>query len=350
MKNDESKEQTEKAQEAREIGRRDFLMPRSAGAIAMGLLSSVGLTAAQAAQTARQSSAIGATGLEGGERGVFPGQTPATARISQGKKLKDLLARKGVVLAVLGVPDAAGAVKMEHAGCECAFIGTGLYFSRLGGVPDQGLVTATESIWVSKFLAEAVHYPLILDGDTGHGGPPAVKRLVRDCIRIGLAGLRIDDQEIEVKRSTGSGGIQVVSREMAIDRYKAAVEARNELDPNFVIEAQCYAREASNGGLDELLARIPLYENQAGVDWVQFTRPKTVDEIKSARAIAKKTFSAMKGDLPKQLSIKEHGDLGLNAAWLTGWPGMVQTQAMRAACAAFKAGGGVPYALKEMNG
>ncbi len=44
--------------------------------------------------------------------------------------------------------------------------------------------------------------PLILDGDTGHGGPPAVKRLVQECIKIGLAGLRIDDQEIEAKTST----------------------------------------------------------------------------------------------------------------------------------------------------
>ncbi len=137
-------------------------------------------------------------------------------------------------------------------------------------------------------------------------------------------------------------------REQAVERYKAAVEARKVLEPNFVIEAQCYAREATNGGMEELLARIPLYENAAGVDWVQFTRPKTVDEIKQARALAKKTFSAMRGDLPKQLSIKEHADLGLNAAWLTGWPGSVQTRAMREACARFKAEG-IGYALKKMN-
>jgi len=292
--------------------------------------------------------AIGETGVQGGERGVYPGQTPQTAHVSQGKKLRDLLARKGKVLAVLGVPDAAGAVKMEAAGCECAFIGTGLLFSRLGQLPDQGLVTMTESIWVSKYLAESVYMPLILDGDTGHGGPPAVKRLVQECIRIGLAGLRLDDQEIEAKTSTGSKGIVVVSREQAVARYKAAVEARNEMDPNFVIYAQCYAREATNGGMPELLARIPLYENAGGVDWVQFTRPKTVDEVKQARAVAKKSFSAMRGDLPKELTMKEHADLGLNAAWLTGWPGSVQTKAMREACARFKAEG-ISYALKRMN-
>jgi 2-methylisocitrate lyase-like PEP mutase family enzyme len=322
--------------------RRDLI--RLTGGAAFGVVGLGG-----GAAMAQQRGTIGETGTQGGERGIYPGQTPATARVSQGKKLRDLLARRGVVLPVLGVPDAAGAVKMEAAGCECAFIGTSLYFGRLGAVPDLGLVTATESLWVAKFLAESVHFPLILDGDTGHGGPPAVRHFVQECIRIGLAGVRIDDQEIEAKRSTGSNGIVVVPREQAIERYKAAVDARNEMDPNFVIEAQCYAREATNGGLDELLARIPLYENQGGVDWVQFTRPRSVEEIQRARAIAKKSFSAMRGDLPKQLTIKEHADLGLNAAWLTGWPGVVQTQAMRAACDAFKAGGGIEFALRQMN-
>ncbi len=333
------------SQEAMQNGmnRRDIM--RMAGAATLGLMGGGVLSA-----EAQQRGTIGETGMRGGERGVYPGQTPATAHVSMGKKLRDLLARKGVVLPVLGVPDAAGAVKMEEAGVEAAFIGTSLYFGRLGSVPDLGLVSYTESLWVAKFLAESVHFPLILDGDTGHGGPDAVKHFVKECIKIGLAGVRIDDQEIEAKRSTGSGGIEVVPREQAIGRYKAAIEARNEMDPNFVIEAQCYAREAVNGGLPELLARIPLYENQGGVDWVQFTRPKSVDEIKQARAVAKKTFSAMRGDLPKQLTIKEHADLGLNAAWLTGWPGQVQTAALRAECDRFKAGGGVEYALRKMNG
>jgi 2,3-dimethylmalate lyase len=336
------------------MDRREFFGSK-APAVALGALAGLVASACQVAETQtaqnqanKGQGTIGQTGTEGGMHGVYPNQTPQTARVSQGKKLRDLLARKGVVLAVLGVPDSIGATKMEAAGCECAFIGTGLLFRRMGAVPDTGLVTATESLWISKFLAESVYFPLILDGDTGHGGPPAVKRFVKDCIRIGLAGIRIDDQEIEAKRSTGSTGIVVVSRDHAIERYKAAVEARNEMDPNFVIEAQSYAREATNGGLDELLARIPLYENQAGVDWVQFTRPKSVDEIKRARAVAKKTFSAMRGDLPRQLSIKEHADLGLNAAWLTGWPGSVQTAAMKQACDRFKAEG-ISYALKRMN-
>ena len=46
----------------------------------------------------------------------------------------------------------------------------------------------------------------MMDGDTGHGGIMAVRRLIRDSIHAGLAGIRIDDQPIEGKRKTQNAG------------------------------------------------------------------------------------------------------------------------------------------------
>jgi 2-methylisocitrate lyase-like PEP mutase family enzyme len=240
-----------------------------------------------------------------------------------------LLARPGVVLAVLGTPDAGTAKIMEAAGVEAAFIGTGITGGRYTGLGDTGLISSTEALWIAKYIAGAVSFPLILDGDTGHGGPPSVRRLVQECIKIGLAGIRLDDQEIEAKRGTQSSGISVVERDHAVERYQAAVAARNELDPDFVIMAQCYARDAVNGSMDELLYRLPLYETEGGCDWVQFESPHSVDEVKQARAAVKGTFSAMRGKLPKTLTMEEHAELGLNAAWYTGWPSSVMYTAVR---------------------
>ncbi len=178
-------------------------------------------------------------------------------------------------------------------------------------------------------------YPLILDGDTGHGGPDMVKHLVQECIKVGLAGIRIDDQEIEKKRTTGNSGITVADREIAIARYRAAVEARNELEPAFVIEAQMYAREASNGGMQEALTRIPMYE-KAGVDWVNMTRAQSVDEMKKARAVAKKYFGGMNGPWAKGFTtVKQYGDIGLNSIWGQG-PGAESDKAIDQALAEFK--------------
>ena len=93
---------------------------------------------------------------------------------------------------------------------------------------------------------------------------------------------------------------------------------KNELDPDFVIMAQSYARDAANGGFDEFLRRIKAYEEQAKVDWVQFESPHSIEEIRQARAAVTGTFSAQKGKLPRILSLKEHLELGLNAAWYSG--------------------------------
>jgi len=160
---------------------------------------------------------------------------------------------------------------------------------------------------------------VILDGDTGHGGIMAVRRLVRECIEAGLAGVRIDDQPIEGKRRTQSAGVQIVPLEQAVARYRAAVDMRNEMDPSFVIMAQCYARDATNGGLDPCLERLRAYERDGGVDWVQLESPHSEDEIRRARAAVKGTFSFMRGKLPRYLSLEEHLALGVNVAWYPGF-------------------------------
>jgi 2-methylisocitrate lyase-like PEP mutase family enzyme len=110
-----------------------------------------------------------------------------------------------------------------------------------------------------------------------------------------------------------------VSLDQAIARYRAAVDMKNELDPAFVIMAQCYTRDAVTGGLDECVKRLHAYQEQGGVDWVQFESPHSVDEIKRARAAVKGTLSFMKGKMPRYLSAGEHLALGVNVAWYPGF-------------------------------
>ena len=69
-----------------------------------------------------------------------------------------------------------------------------------------------ECVQVAGWIAQSVKFPVIMDGDTGHGGIMAVRRMVRECIRAGIAGVRIDDQPIEGKRRTQSAGVTVVPR------------------------------------------------------------------------------------------------------------------------------------------
>jgi 2-methylisocitrate lyase-like PEP mutase family enzyme/predicted TIM-barrel fold metal-dependent hydrolase len=239
------------------------------------------------------------------------------------RRLRELVERRGKVLAVLGAPNAYHAKIMEGAGVEAAFIGTSIAGGNYTGLPDTGVLSSTECVEFGGYIARAVSFPVILDGDTGHGGVTAVRRLVHECIRAGIAGIRLDDQAIEAKRSTQMSGIEIVPRDHAVARYRAAIDAKNEVDPDFVVMAQCYARDAMGGGLEELIARLNRYRDVGGVDWVQFESPHSVDEVKQVRASVSGFLSAMKGKLPQALSLDEHASIGLNAAWYTFLPDQV---------------------------
>jgi 2-methylisocitrate lyase-like PEP mutase family enzyme len=238
---------------------------------------------------------------------------------SKSRRLRELIHRKDKVLAVLHPPTAAHARIMEQAGCEAGFVGTGGVVGAYTGLADVGTPTMTECVQIAGWIAQSVSFPVMLDGDTGHGGIMAVRRLVRESIRAGIAGVRIDDQPIEGKRKTQSAGMEVVPLEQALARYRAAVDMKNELDPDFVVMAQCYARDAANSGLEDCVRRLRAYQSTAGVDWVQLESPHSIDEIKLARRSVEGPFSFMKGRLPRYLSPEEHLALGVNIAWYPGF-------------------------------
>ena len=244
------------------------------------------------------------------------------------QRLQELIHRKSKVLAVLHAPTAQQGRIMEQAGCEAAFVGTSGVVGNYTGMSDVGTATMTECVQIAGWIANSVNFPIIIDGDTGHGGIMAVRRLVRDSIHAGISGIRIDDQPIEGKRKTQTAGMEVVPIEQAIARYRAAVDMKNELDPNFVIMAQCYARDAANSSLDDTMLRLKAYREEAGVDWVQLESPHSPDEIKRARATVSCPLSFMKGKLGRYLSLEEHMALGVTIAWYPGFTHHVLWAAM----------------------
>jgi 2-methylisocitrate lyase-like PEP mutase family enzyme len=235
---------------------------------------------------------------------------------AQTERLQQLIHRQDKVLPVLHTPTAALARVMQAQGCEVGFVGTGGVVGGYTGMADVGTAGLSECVQIAGWIAGSVDFPVMMDGDTGHGGIMAVRRMVRDCIRAGIAGVRIDDQPIEGKRKTQSAGLEVVAIEQAIARYRAAVDMKNELDPNFVVMAQCYARDAANSSPQDCLTRLRAYREDAGVDWVQLESPHSLEEIAAARAVVRGPFSFMKGKLPRYLSFEEHLALGVSIAWV----------------------------------
>jgi len=230
-------------------------------------------------------------------------------------KLQELINRKGRMLTVMHPPSASLARVMEAAGAEAGFVGTSGVVGAYTGMEDVGTATSMECVTIGGWIARSVNFPVILDGDTGHGGIMAVRRIVSEAIRAGMAGIRIDDQPIEAKRGTGSAGVAIESLDVVLTRYRAAVDCKRELDPNFVIMAQCYAGEAVNGGMDEALRRMKAYKEVGEVDWVQFSAPRSAEEIRQARNAIDGPFSVMQSYMPSPLTDDELLSMGVTISW-----------------------------------
>src|SRR5205814_10530787 len=89
---------------------------------------------------------------------------------SPSARLQELIHRRDKVLAVLHPPTAAHARIMERAGCEALFVGTGGVVGAYTGLADVGTATLSECVEIAGWIADSVKIPVIMDGDTGHGG------------------------------------------------------------------------------------------------------------------------------------------------------------------------------------
>ncbi len=107
---------------------------------------------------------------------------------------------------------------MEKAGCGALFGGTGKVVAAYTGLADVGTATMTECVTIASSIADSVSSPVIINGDTGHGRNMAVRRMVHECIRVGIADIRNDDPPIEGKRKTRSVDVEVMPLDQAIVR------------------------------------------------------------------------------------------------------------------------------------
>jgi len=212
-------------------------------------------------------------------------------------RLRGLIAR-GPTLFLPGCFNAVSARVLESAGFEAIYMtgyGTSL---ALTGLPDVGLTTMSEMVANARYIAASVRAPLIADADTGFGNAINVIRTIREYIGAGVAGLHMEDQ-VNPKRCGHVAGRLVIPIEEAVGKVRAAVDTRNQLDPDFVIVARTDARGASGGSLDEAIRRANAYL-EAGADLAFVEGPTSVDEVKRVlREVKGKVFYNMTGVSPR---------------------------------------------------
>lgn len=184
------------------------------------------------------------------------------------------LVASGRMMVVPGVYDVLSAKLAERAGFSAvALTGYGVAASLLGE-PDFGLLTQTEVLDTARRVTAATGLGLIVDGDTGYGGPLNVQRMVRELVAMGAGGVILEDQ-LWPKRCGHMRGKQVIEAEEHAAKIRAAVEARG--DAHFVITARTDALETR--GIDEALRRAKLYK-EAGATVLFVEGPRTREQLK----------------------------------------------------------------------
>jgi len=183
------------------------------------------------------------------------------------------LKRKRLMVA-LGAYDALSAKIAAQAGAECVYLsGFGAAGSTLG-VPDIGLMSATEMADRVRALAAAAHpAALIADGDTGHGGPLNAARLTRLYEAAGAACIQLEDQ-VFPKRCGHMENKQVIAVKEAAAKIRAAVDAR--ADARFLVMARTDARSVN--GLTDALKRADAFL-AAGADILFVEAPRSEKEL-----------------------------------------------------------------------
>ena len=207
--------------------------------------------------------------------------------------------------------DALSAKLIEQADFQLTFMsGFATSASRLGA-PDLGLMSYAEVVDQARNINEAISIPMIADGDTGYGNAMNVRRTVGGFARAGCAAVLIEDQ-LAPKRCGHTPGKDVVGREEAFDRIKAAVDAREEGN-DILIMARTDANHTH--GLTEAIERAHRF-HELGADILFVEAPKNIDEMRTICSDLPgcKMANIVEGGLTPNLAMDEISELGYQIA------------------------------------
>lgn len=177
-------------------------------------------------------------------------------------------------LQIVGVINAYVAMLAAQAGYRAIYLsGAGVANSSYG-LPDLGITTLDNVLEDVRRITGATELPLLADADTGFGAAFSIARAVREFEKAGAAGIHIEDQ-VAAKRCGHRPGKAIVTKSEMVDRIKAAVDARRDMD--FVIMARTDALAVE--GLDSALERAEACR-KAGADMLF---PEALTDLKQYR-------------------------------------------------------------------
>lgn len=167
---------------------------------------------------------------------------------------------------------------IEAAGLHAFFLAGSQLSAHVYGMPDTGIIGRQEFVDAIRRVTDVSDVCVFADADTGFGSALNVYTTVQAYVRAGAAGMHIEDQEFP-KRSGTTAGRRCISLSEALGKYRAAVAAKNELDPDFVLCARCDLIGAEGGSFEAAVERCIAYVEDAQVDMIWLNTVQSIDEV-----------------------------------------------------------------------
>jgi 2,3-dimethylmalate lyase len=191
----------------------------------------------------------------------------------ESRTLRTMLEDKPFVVCP-GIFDLVSAKLADRTSADALYMtGYGAVASYLG-LPDAGLATYSQMLDRVQAFVQAVHKPLIADGDTGYGGLLNVYHTVRGYEQAGAAAIQLEDQQ-SPKKCGHTPNRHVVPIKDMVNKLTVANDARSSRD--FLIIARTDARTSL--GLDEAIRRGEAYA-RAGADIIFIESPESEEEMR----------------------------------------------------------------------
>lgn len=194
--------------------------------------------------------------------------------MSTAKTLRTLLAGTAIgPLVIPGVGTPLEAVSAQAAGFHAIYMSGYAVAAWRHGLPDIGLLGARDTVDAVEAITRVISLPLLVDADTGYGGPASVHANVRLLEAAGAAAIQIEDQ-VWPKKCGHMANKEVIGADDAALKVAAAVAART--NPDTVIIARTDA--IGPLGLEEAIKRARMF-GDAGADILFIDAPQSIDQL-----------------------------------------------------------------------
>lgn len=236
-------------------------------------------------------------------------------------ELRRLISRGVVTLP--GAYNALSARLIEREGFEAIYLSGAVLANSVGGVPDIGLMSLTEARDHADHVARSTNLPILMDADTGYGGPENTARTVQTLEAVGVSGIHLEDQEFP-KRCGHLEGKRLVPEHEFCEKLAAARAAKTSSD--FLLIARTDARGVT--GYDDAVRRAHLYL-QSGADGIF---PEALESREEFERFARDVNCLLLANMTEfgktpHLTADEFGAIGYN---LVIFPVSLQRVAMKA--------------------